>query len=273
MKSNLKELYQIQKVLENCGYHDISRISREILEFCKEKDISPTSVLKRIQEHEPWEYIRGESEFHGLKFKIDRNTLIPRPETEQLVDIAKSLLEEEDDYKYVLDVGTGSGCIIIFLAKVLCKQKQIKFIATDVNSKSLEIAKENSVLHKVNEKVSFLQSNLLEDVRIDGPSLIIANLPYVPAKMYEDLEKSVKDYEPREAIVGGRDGLRYYRELLEQIQEKGLSKYKTTLLIEIEPTTLDDLRKLLREYEISSSNIKVFKDFRDKERFVLLYLS
>jgi release factor glutamine methyltransferase len=273
VRSNLKELYKVQEVLKGYGYHDFSRISKEILEYCKEKDVSPTLVLKRIKNHEPWEYIKGECDFHSLILQVNKNVLIPRVETEQLVDIALSILQEDSSYKYVLDVGTGSGCIIIFLAKILCKKKNIKFIAVDTNPKSLRVANKNSVLHKVNEKISFLRSNLLKEVEINGPLLIIANLPYVPSHMYKRLDRSVLEFEPRDAIHGGKDGLKYYHKLLKQIQKKNVGNHKTTLLIEIEPSTLKTLKKLLKKYDIHNSDIKVFKDFRGKDRFVLIHLS
>jgi release factor glutamine methyltransferase len=87
--------------------------------------------------------------------------------------------------------------------------------------------------------------------------------------MYEKLDKSVKDYEPQNAIDGGKDGLKYYKELLEQIERKKLLKYKCTLLIEIEPSTIENVRRLFSE----SKSIEVYKDFRDKERFCLIHLS
>ncbi len=270
MKNNLKKLYEIQRILKKNSYFDTSRISKEILEYCEENNISPTEVLQRIENNEPWEYIKGKSEFHGLEFIINKNTLIPRVETEQLVDIALKILRNNNDYKYVLDVGTGSGCIIIFLAKNLCKKNNIKFIATDIDSKTLRVAKKNGVLHKVNEKVSFLKTNLIKKIKIDGPSLIIANLPYIPADMYKGLDKSVINFEPKKALVGGKNGLKYYKALLEQIERKKLEK--TTLLIEIEPSTIDNLRAFIKRYN-KDSNLKVFKDLRGKDRFVLIHLS
>jgi release factor glutamine methyltransferase len=272
VKNNLKELYEIQKNLKKTGYFDIPRISKEIQEYCKKENTSPIPILKRIEKNEPWEYIKGRSEFHGMKFMINKNTLIPRVETEQLIDIATNILKENNSYEYIVDVGTGSGCIIIFLAKILCKRNNIKFLATDINLKTLRVAKKNSVLHKVNEKISFSKSNLIKDVEIKGPSFIVANLPYVPTEMYKGLDKNVIDFEPRSALDGGKDGLKYYRELLEQIEEKSLRRYKTTLLIEIEPSTLNGLKELVKRYD-DKSHIKVFKDFRDQKRFVLIHLS
>ena len=267
MENTLKEIYHIQKVLKEYGYLDISRISNEIVEYCKNSNTKLDEVLKRIAEYEPWEYIRGETEFLNNKFLLNKHTLIPRVETEQLVSIATKLLTKNNDFKYVVDVGTGSGCIIISLVKNLCIKNYPKFIGTDINSRALEIATKNSMLHKVNEKVSFLKSNLIDNVKITDNSLIIANLPYIPTDIYNKLDKSVIEYEPKIALDGGTDGLKYYKELLNQIKVKGLSKYKTTLLIEIEASTLEGLKKLIPK------DVQVIKDYRGLDRFVLIHLS
>ena len=271
MKSNLKQLYKVQQILKKKGYLDISRISKEILEYCETSNIPLIDVLKKIQKNEPWEYIKEECEFYNNKFIVNRNTLIPRVETEQIIDIATAFLSNNNDYKYVLDVGTGSGCIIISLIKNLCKKKDINFLATDIDSKTLEIAKKNSVLHKVNRKVSFSKTNLIKDLQINGPSFVIANLPYIPTKTYMGLDKSVVNFESRNSLDGGKDGLKYYRELLNQIKKK-LRAYKTTLLIEIKPSTLNNLKRLLKK-DLDAQDIKVFKDFRGLNRFILVHLS
>ncbi len=270
MSENLKELYQIQRVLNDTGYHDISRISKEIQDYCNEKAISPTLVLKRIETGEPWDYIRGESEFYGNKFLLNKRTLIPRPETEQMVDIAISFLEENPNYKNVIDVGTGSGCIIISIAKVLKDKKEINLCGIDIDKQALSIAKENAVLHKINEKVTFLKGNLLKATELKDGTLIIANLPYIPKKIYKKLDRSVLNFEPKRALLGGKDGLKYYKELISQV-EKACKKdisLDITLLIEIEPSTLEDLRMVLGNYETD-----IIKDSRNHNRFVLIRLS
>ena len=266
MSENLKELYQIQKVLKDSGYNDTSRISREIQEYCNKKAISPTLVLKRIETGEPWDYIRGESEFYGNKFLLNRKTLIPRPETEQMVDIAISFLEENPDYKDVIDVGTGSGCIIISLAKILKDKKGINFYGIDIDNEALGVARKNAVLHKVNEKVVFLKGNLLKHIVLQDGTLIIANLPYIPKKIYKNLDKSVLNFEPKRALLGGKDGLKYYKKLISQI--KKAHKNDISLLIEIEPSTLENLRMVLDNYEVY-----VIKDYRGLNRFVLVNLT
>jgi release factor glutamine methyltransferase len=266
VSENLKELYQIQGVLKAAGYHDISRISKEVQKYCHKKAISPTLVLKRIETGEPWEYIQGEGEFYGNKFLLNSKTLIPRPETEQIVDVAISFLEENDNYKNVIDVGTGSGCIIVSLAKALKDKKGINFTGIDIDKGALKVAEENALLHKVNEKVSFLKGNLLKEIELKDGTLIIANLPYIPKKIYKQLDRSVVNFEPKRALLGGKDGLKYYRKLISQIRKA--HKKDISLLMEIEPSTLGNLQRVLDNYEI-----RVIKDYRDLDRFVLVNLS
>jgi release factor glutamine methyltransferase len=270
VSKELKLLHEIQKILKENGYFDTSRISQEILEHSEKSSISPTLILERVKEGEPWEYIRGEVEFCGNKFIINKSTLIPRIETEQIVDIAIDFLEKNPSYKSVLDIGTGSGCIIISIAKNLCEKKNIIFLATDIKGETLEVAKRNAVLHKVNKKVAFLKKNLLNNIKIKEDSLIIANLPYIPEEMYKKLDISVIDFEPKHALIGGKDGLKYYRNLVKQILKKKPEDTRVSLLIEIEPSTLKDFKKLIDE---SKYDIRVFKDYRDLKRFVLVKFS
>ncbi|MFA5633808.1 MAG: HemK/PrmC family methyltransferase [Candidatus Dojkabacteria bacterium] len=268
MNSELKVLYRIQQILKENGYYDISRISREILDFSKKEKISLETILKRIEESEPWEYIKGEAEFLGLPFIVNRDVLIPRVETEQLVTIAKDFLEVNKNFTNIIDVGTGSGCIIIFLAKTSCRRNKYKFIGIDISKKALEIAKRNSLLHKTNEKILFLRQNLVSNVNITEDTFIISNLPYIPKSMYKKLDRSVKGYEPKSALDGGVDGLKYYKNLFKQLDRKKSPKKKVVLLIEIDPSTRDKLTELLKD-----RRYQIIKDFRDMERFVLIHFS
>jgi release factor glutamine methyltransferase len=273
VSENLKQLYQIQEVLKGAGYHDVSRISREIQEYCSKKNISPTLVLRRIKNREPWEYIRGEGEFCGNRFLLNRKTLIPRPETEQMVDIALSFLKDSHNYKSyknIIDVGTGSGCIIISLAKVLKNKDGLTFTGIDIDNEALKIAKKNALLHKVNKKVSFLRGNLLKGIELNSKTLIIANLPYIPKNIYKKLDRSVVNFEPKRALLGGKDGLQYYKKLISQVKKackKDIS-LDVALLIEIEPSTLGNLQKVLGNYKT-----KVISDYRGLDRFVLILFS
>ena len=260
---DLKTLFYIQEVLKESGYYDLSRISKEIFDFSQVESVELELILDRIRQQEPWEYIRGYAYFRGERYIVNRNTLIPRIETEQLVDIAISLIKE-NSYSKVFDIGTGTGCIIISLAKEIDnRENRISFIATDISTHALDIAKQNASNLKV-KNINFKFENLINKSWLSNESLIIANLPYIPSKMYQELEPSVKDYEPKIALEGGRDGLSYYKKLFSIIEK---SEKEVDLLIEIEPTTLSAFKKILENKQIK----KIYKDYRDKKRFLLIH--
>jgi release factor glutamine methyltransferase len=262
---DLKTLFYIQEVLKESGYYDISRISKEIFDFSKTKSTELELILDRIRQQEPWEYIRGYAYFRGERYIVNRNTLIPRIETEQLVDIAISLIKE-NSYSKVFDIGTGTGCIIISLAKEIDnRENRISFVAADISTHALDIAKQNASNLKV-KNINFKSENLINKSWLSNESLIIANLPYIPSKMYQELEPSVKDYEPKIALEGGRDGLSYYKKLFSIIEK---SEKEVDLLIEIEPTTLSAFKKILENKQIK----KIYKDYRGKKRFLLIHFS
>ena len=262
---DLKTLFYIQEVLKESGYYDISRISKEIFDFSQVESVELELILDRIRQQEPWEYIRGYAYFRGERYIVNRNTLIPRIETEQLVDIAISLIKE-NSYSKVFDIGTGTGCIIISLAKEIDnRENRISFVATDISTHALDIAKQNASNLKV-KNINFKSENLINKFWLSNESLIIANLPYIPSKMYQELQPSVKDYEPKIALEGGRDGLSYYKKLFSIIEK---SEKEVNLLIEIEPTTLSAFKKILENKQIK----KIYKDYRGKKRFLLIHFS
>jgi len=278
---NLKKLFQIQKTLEKVGYFDISRVANEIYSYSEENDIEIENILKRIENDEPWEYIRGYAEFRGVNFLVTKDTLIPRIETEQIVNIALDLIETKDiPYSKIIDIGTGTGCIIISLYQELKENKEeieekeknrekdeeYTFLATDCSSKTLDIAKENAKRNSI-KNISFVKRNLIDNKDLENNSLILANLPYIPTNMYMKLDRSVKDFEPKKALDGGKDGLKYYKELLTIIQKT--QKKNIDLIVEIEPSTLKDFKKLAPK----STSLKIIKDFREKNRFLLLHFA
>ncbi len=251
MSKEIKILYNIQAVLKRCGYFDISRISREILDYVNEKDISIESVLQQLESGKPWEYICNRAFFRDREFFVNENVLIPRIETEQIVDIAKDNL---DGIKNIVDVGTGSGCIIISLYKEL--GDKFNYIGIDVSKKAISVARQNDK----SGSIKFIQGDLLEKIDIDTPTLYIANLPYIPKDMYEKLDRSVKDFEPKIALLGGIDGLKYYKELIKQIKD-----VNSILIMEVEPSTIADLKGLTHNFDLH-----IYKDVLGKDRFVLI---
>jgi release factor glutamine methyltransferase len=263
VNNDLQILFQIQKVLRESGYYDISRISNEVLQFHKDTNYPLPDIFKRLQNQEPWEYIQGKVEFCGNEFLVNRSTLIPRIETEKLVDLAlQTILDKPNYFKQVIDVGTGSGCILLSLIKSL-PNKDISFVGTDISKDALRIAEQNAKLNGIKD-IKFVETNLISDIKLNTPTLILANLPYIPTKDYMVLDSSVKDFEPKTALDGGEDGLKYYHELLQQIG----SKKDLVLIAEIEPSTLDNALELFKQFEVD-----IVKDIYELNRFLLIQFS
>lgn len=174
----------------------------------------------------PVEYITGWVDFSDLMFEVNQSVLIPRLETEYLVKMSRLFLENKLGKKSelsVIDVGTGSGAIIISLASLLSDySSRLNFYATDISESALDVARKNArrILSGQN-KVSFIHSDLLEEIpKTIKFDLIIANLPYIPSERINFLDPSVKNHEPKIALDGGIDGLALVRGLLEQAKSQ-----------------------------------------------------
>jgi release factor glutamine methyltransferase len=177
------------------------------------------SLVERRCNGEPLPYLTGQAEFFGHTFLVDERVLIPRPETELLVeralrDLAPNLGRRTtvDGLQSVVDVGTGSGCIAVVLAMQACAAH---VFAVDISKDALNVAKKNARRHGVAANITFLHSDLLQAVP-KPVDLIIANPPYISQKEWHHLPREVKFYEPRAALYGGADGLQIVAELLEQ---------------------------------------------------------
>lgn len=216
----------------------------------------------------PVQYTKGHVEFYKLKFIVTPDVLIPRPETELLVDEVLSFITQNPKKQYkVLDIGTGSGNIAIAIAKNV---PQVKVIATDISNAALEVAKQNARFHQVNHQITFLQSDLLTNLPSHSssgnsdPEIIVTNLPYIPSARIPYLDSSVKDFEPQVALDGGEDGFELYRKLFKQIAEKG---WKPKLLIgEIDYTHGDLAYNEAKKY--LEGGVEVKKDFAKKQRIL-----
>lgn len=191
-----------------------------------------TSLILQRAKFLPVAYILGYKEFYGLKFKVTKDTLVPRPESELLVEEAIKVAHKQS---IIIDIGTGSGCLIISIIK----NTGLKGFGLDISSKALVAAKQNAQDNKVNKNIKFLKSNLLSNLKISNNKslVILANLPYL--KKSEMKEKSISR-EPKNALYGGVDGLIYYKKLAKQL--KNYSNY--TLLCEINPGQKNGFKKL-----------------------------
>ncbi len=174
------------------------------------------SLIRRRASHEPLQYVLGSQEFLGLKMKVDSSVLIPRPESGLLVQAVMARLKFHSR-PVMVDVGTGSGCLAISIAKAL---PQAVVIATDRSLSALRVAIENARIHEVYSRIVWLAGDLLAPLLSNGlvgkVTAIIANLPYVSHKEWDRLSPDVKDFEPRLALDGGPDGLEIYRRLLKE---------------------------------------------------------
>ncbi len=169
--------------------------------------------VKRREKNEPLAYILGYKEFFGLRFLVDRHVMIPRHDTEELVESVLEYVKGKNKPQIkIVDIGTGSGCIAITLAKKLPKAK---IYAVDVDQKSLVVARKNATRLKVYEKITFLKGALLSS--LPGPvDVIVANLPYIKTGQIKKLEPEVHKWEPKLALDGGVDGMKVYKKLFQQ---------------------------------------------------------
>lgn len=261
----LQTVSKVQKHLDKIPYPDSYRIAREIVSHYNNTIPEIENALKRLSSNEPWEYIKEEAEFMGRGFKVTRETLIPRLETEELVTHITKTVDTYPNIDKIIDVGTGSGAIIATVALNI-ERKSISFVGTDINPETLRIAQYNLENLNLEKNVELKLTNLLEEVEITENTLIVANLPYIPTSDYNQLDSSVKDYEPERALEGGEDGMKYIKELIEQIKT---SPHKPlAIYLEIDPTQAPYLLKEMSQLGGVLYKTESIKDFKDNIRFV-----
>lgn len=220
-------------------------------------------IRMRLLKGEPIQYILGETEFFGLKIKVNNSVLIPRPETEELVDrvirYCKSSIENPNPS--IMEIGTGSGCIAIALKKYL---PEIRAIATDISSSALKTAKENALLNEVN--IEFFQNDILKKLsESEFPlvDLIVSNPPYIPMNQKKMVPDIVKNHEPEIALfVKDNDPLLFYQAIL-NFSERQLSP-GGAVFFEINEFSGKEIIELFKHYKYSKTSL--FKDLSGKER-------
>jgi len=228
-------------------------------------------LIERRVRHEPVAYILGYKEFYGLNFYVDRRVLIPRPETELLVERAIGLAKEIKDRNYGLgvnrltlaDIGTGSGAVAVSLAVNL---PQAVVYAMDASAEALEVATINSRRHGVEDRLHLLQGNLLDPLPMPV-NLIVANLPYVGEKELAELPPEIRCYEPLLALDGGPNGLSYIRRLLAQAEE--YLKPGGAILLEIGATQGKAVLDLARCH-FPKADIELCQDYAGLDRIVIV---
>jgi release factor glutamine methyltransferase len=220
-------------------------------------------AIKDLLKNKPLQYIIGETEFCDLKFKVNENVLIPRPETSELVHLITNRQQTTDNSQLtILDIGTGSGCIAISLAKQL---PQSQVYALDISEKALCVAKDNAYINNVD--ITFIHDDILSlrnkiETKFD---IIVSNPPYVRDLEKAEMRDNVLNCEPHNALfVSDNDPLIFYRNILEfaktHLKENGEVWFEINEYLGKEMTDLC--------LEMGFSNVNIYKDFREKERFL-----
>jgi release factor glutamine methyltransferase len=227
-------------------------------------------LINRRKKHEPLAYILGRKEFYGLDFELTKHTLIPRPETELLVE---EIINSKPKNKTIIDIGTGSGNIIITLAENI--KDQNNYFAIDVSKKALAIAKLNAKKHKVDKKIKFIESDLLKNKKMLGhlamkqcnDAIIIANLPYLSKHIYSSAMPDVKNFEPKSALLSGEEGLDHYKKLFSQIKKLETKNRRLKTILEISPEQKTKITPIIKKV-FPRANIFFKKDLAGKWRMV-----
>lgn len=224
-------------------------------------------LIDRRAAGEPLQYITGHQEFYGLDFHVTPAVLIPRPETEFLVERIIKLMDDAIPSPLIVDVGTGSGCIAVALA---VNVPRARVIATDLSAAALEVARTNAEDHRASDRIEFFQGDLLEPLETrhleNSVDVLASNPPYVNDAHAELIQREVRDWEPREALFGGAEGLDFYRRLLVE----GLTFVKPGgyMIFEIGYNQLDAIKEIIAalEWEL----IDVVNDLQGIPRTVTL---
>ncbi|MBP7898338.1 peptide chain release factor N(5)-glutamine methyltransferase [Candidatus Gracilibacteria bacterium] len=282
----IKEL--LQKSTQELPNRELGRLEVEVLlahalGFTKEQlfcaydqDASDASLdlfyagLDRLKEGEPLSYVIGEKEFYDLSFKVGKGVLIPRPETEWLVEKIISLSTSHfSTGASIADIGTGSGCIGVSLAKNL---PTAKIVLVDISPDALDIARENVSRHAVGDRALVIQSDLLNTIIDQHFDIIVANLPYIGEKKFHFVAQDVDKYEPHIALYGGHDGLQLYKKMFQQIQD--MKSKPSYLFGEFGFAQTEDISSLLDTFFVQSGGVyEIVPDLAGIDRYFIVSLA
>lgn len=263
---------KIEKLFENEGIEDFADIdwiaveilgkSRSMLPFVTEISVEDEDkIMKAVElrlKHIPIAYIFGKTNFFGYDFVVDNNVLIPRIDTEVLIERVIRDIKAENRPISVLDIGTGSGAIAVTLQK----ETGVKVYAVDISKKALEIAKQNAKNN--NADVEFFESNLFENISNLKVDFIVSNPPYIETETVKGLDREVVENEPILALDGGEDGLDFYRKIATDAKKHLNANGR--IYFEIGYNQGDAVSKLLGE---DFDEIEVLKDYSGNDRVVL----
>tara|TARA_B100001769_G_C22081780_1_gene582955 strand:- start:11 stop:841 length:831 start_codon:yes stop_codon:yes gene_type:complete len=220
------------------------------------------SLIKKRLNEEPIAKIIKKKYFWKSEFYVDSNVLDPRPETELIIEEVLNNVEDKNKKLKILDIGTGSGCIAISLANEL---KNSKITAIDVSEKAIEVARKNVNLHNLKNQIKIKQLNF-EHIKTKF-DFVISNPPYIDEKNYINLQKEIIDYEPKIALFGGKDGLKFYRLFAKNIEK--VMKKKSYFIFEIGHNQLDSCLNIFNNTNLSLK--KISKDIQKIDRTLTFF--
>lgn len=284
MKQNSKQLTVLEAVQLSTGYLEEKgiespRLNAELLLAnilnCKrldlylmfERPLSDVEIqtyreyIARRGKFEPLQYILGEVEFYGLKLKVSKDVLVPRPETELLVEEAIKL-SSDNNVKSIIDIGSGSGNIAISLAKNL---NGVKVTSIDMSNHAIKVAEANAEFNGVNDKIDFIVFGIEEYQSNQQFDLIVSNPPYVSERDYSSLQKEILEYEPIESVTDKSDGYKFYK-LISQ-RSNDLLKNGGYLLFEMAEGQSKKIKSILEQNNFI--DIKIIKDYQNIDRVII----
>lgn len=246
----------------------VLKVKRTILSMNLRKEISLAEkeeikdlLYKRAKEKKPLQYLLGEWEFYGLPFKVDERVLIPRADTEILVEQCKFILNEIENPK-VLDIGTGSGAISVTIAKEI---PSATVLGADISGDALEVAVENRKINNVESNLKFIKSDVFSNIKDMDYDMIISNPPYIPQEEYEELMPEVKKHEPQRALTDNGDGYYFYKKISEEAPK--YLKDGGYLAFEVGYNQAQEVSELMKKSGFQI--IAIVKDYGGIERVVI----
>lgn len=223
------------------------------------------ALVERRAEGEPLAYLLGFKEFYGLDFVVSSDTLIPRPETEHVVEVVEELYGKDVAFRFA-DLGTGSGILAVVLAHLF---PQATGVAVDLSPGALTVARRNAEAHGVSDRLDFRQADFTRPLSLGGIfDLIVSNPPYVPQQEYEDASHEVTGFEPATALVSGEDGLKHIRAMLPHVARA--LKSGGSCLMEIGYRQADAIKKIISRQFPEFGGVKIIKDLAGHDRVVFL---
>ena len=221
----------------------VNLITKQNTSLNQEQEDLFAKLIKRRKQQEPVAYILNKKEFWNESYYVDKRVLIPRPETEILIEMLLKKVKDKSKAFQILDLGCGSGCLLISCLKEFNKSLGL---GIDISSLALEVAKKNIQSYKINSRAKLLKLDLFKlDIKKKF-DFILSNPPYLTSSEYRNLSKDVKDYEPKQALVGGFDGILYYKKIISF--SKSSLKKNGFLALEIGDGQYKEIKKLLTNH-------------------------